>query len=131
MSEKLFNVGVKAIIMRGDKVLIVNNTKGFWEVPGGRMDDDETIEQTLERELKEELPNIKNIKIKEITGAVRVHMDIKPDISLVLVFYKVTADFGGEEPELSDEHEECMWATKAEAKKLVYDKYIPAINNAF
>lgn len=29
MAEKLFNVGVKAIIINGDKVLIVKNTKSF------------------------------------------------------------------------------------------------------
>lgn len=130
MSEKLFNVGIKAVIIKDGKVLIVNNTKGFWEVPGGRMDGDETIEQTLRRELKEELPNIKNVKIGELSGVVRVHKDIKENVSLVLVFYKVSSDFDGE-PRLSGEHEAYQWATKEEALALVYDKYKPAIENAF
>lgn len=131
MSEKLFNVGIKALIKRGDKVLIVHNTKDFWEVPGGRMDGDETIEQTLRRELEEELPNIKSVKVHEIVDAVRVHKDIKENISLVLVFYRVIADFEGGEPKLSWEHDEYKWATKDEAKEIIYDKYKRAINKAY
>ena len=130
MSEKLFNVGIKSIIMRDDKVLIVKNAKGFWEVPGGRMDGDETIEQTLERELKEELPNVAQIKVHGIVGAVRVHKDIKENVSLVLIFYRVSADFDGQ-PTLSHEHTEYKWATKEQAKQLVYDKYVESIENAF
>ena len=130
MSEKLFNVGVKAVIRSGDKLLIIRNTKGFWEVPGGRMDGDETIAETLRRELDEELPNIKNVKMHELLDAVRVHKDIKENVSLVLVFYRVTADFEGE-PQLSQEHDEYKWATKDEALKIVYDKYRDPIKHVF
>ena len=41
-----------------DKILLVKrNTvpfKGYWALPGGRIDSDETIEQTVVREVKEE-----------------------------------------------------------------------------
>jgi 8-oxo-dGTP diphosphatase len=41
-----------------DKVLLIKrNTipfKGYWAVPGGRMDPGETVEQTIVREVKEE-----------------------------------------------------------------------------
>jgi len=127
MSEKLFNVGIKAIIKRGDEVLIVKNIKGFWEVPGGRMDGNETIEQTLHRGLVEELPNIKEIQILDIVEAVRVHKDIKEDASLVLVFFYATAEFDGDEPTLSPEHTDYKWVTKDEAVDMIYDKYKGAI----
>lgn len=113
MSEKLFNVGIKAVITNGDKVLLLKNAKREhdpWEFPGGRMDADETIEQTLQRELSEELPNIKDIRIGHILGAKRIHRDIKPSVSLVLLFYKVKADIDGD-VQLSDEHTEYKWAT--------------------
>jgi 8-oxo-dGTP diphosphatase len=135
MSEKLFNVGIKAIIKRDDKVLIVHNTHGykdgFWEVPGGRMDGNETIEETLSRELHEELSNITTIETHEILFATRVHKDIKDNVSLVLIFYKVTADFEGGEPTLSEEHDEYRWATKDKAKEVIFDKYKEAIEAAF
>ena len=130
MAEKLFNVGIKAIIVNDNKVLIMKNTKGFWEVPGGRIDKTESIEQTLKRELFEELPNIKNIVIHEVLGAFRLNKDIKENVSLVLVFYRVTAEFDGD-PELSHEHQELMWASKEEALNLVNDSCRQAIENAF
>lgn len=116
---KQFNVGIKALIIKDDKVLMVKHVEGrdYWEVPGGRIDDDESIEQTLDRELHEELPNIKSYEVHGIVDAFRLQKDIKPDLSLFLVFYKVTATFEGE-PSLSFEHNEYKWATKAEALKL-------------
>lgn len=130
MAEKLFNVGAKAIIVKDDKVLIVKNTKGLWEVPGGRIDKNESIEEALHRELREELPNIKAIVLDRIVDARRLHKDIKPDVSLVLVFYKVGADFDGE-PKLSHEHTDYKWATMEEALDLVYDTCKVAIRNVF
>lgn len=87
-------------------------------MPGGRIDDDESIEQALHRELREELPNISSIVLEEVLDAQRLHKDLEDDLSLVLVFYKVTADFDGE-PELSDEHVAYRWCNKEEAKDLV------------
>ena len=117
---KHFNVGIKALIVRDNKVLLVKRIDDppYWEVPGGRIDDDEAIEQTLERELHEELPNIESYTVHGIVGAFRLHKDIKPDLSLFLVFYKVTASFTGGEPELSEEHNEFTWATKADALRI-------------
>lgn len=94
------------------------------------MDGDETIEETLRRELDEELPNIRNVKMHELLDAVRVHKDIKENVSLVLVFYHVTANFEGE-PKLSHEHDEYKWATKDEALETVYDKYKGPIKRIF
>ena len=130
MGEKLFNVGIKAVIKKGDKVLIVKNVEGYWEVPGGRIDGDESVVQTLHRELNEELPNIHSIVIERILDVKRLHKDIKADVSLVLVFYQVSAAFDGE-PKLSREHTEYKWASKDEALKLAYDSCGSAITTAF
>lgn len=133
MSEKLFNVGIKAIVRRGNKLLVAHNTAGggFWEVPGGRMDGNETIEETLLRELKEELPNVQNIQVGQLIGATRVHKDIKPGVSLVLLFFEVSAEFVGGEPKLSDEHDKYEWLTKEEAIAIVYDKYKEVISTFY
>lgn len=54
---KIFGTG---IIVRDGKVLIAQRPEGkslagFWEFPGGKLEDGETIRQCLIRELKEEL----------------------------------------------------------------------------
>ncbi len=131
MSEKLFNVGVKAIIKRKDKVLIVHNTKGYWILPGGRIDGEETIEQTLRRELSEELPNIMSVQFGEILHVGRVQQDIKENISLLLVFYQVIAEFEGVDPVMGAEIDEYKWATKDEALAVIYDNHKEAIEAAF
>ncbi len=51
-------IAVKAILAKKDKILLVRDpqdTDGTWEIPGGRMDEGETIENTLKREIHEEL----------------------------------------------------------------------------
>ena len=131
---KTFYVGVKGVIVKDGKALILRNSTKFgradiWDVPGGRIDDDESIEQTLNRELKEELPNIKNVRVGSLLNAYRLHKDIDGDKSLVLVFFKVEADFNGD-PELSDEHIDLQWVTEAEAIATVSESCVEAIQRA-
>lgn len=117
---KTFFVGVKGVVIKDGKVLILKKGAGrdFWEVPGGRIDDDESLHETLTRELKEEVPNIQNIEVEEVLDACRVHKDIEGGVSLTLIFFKVQADFNGD-PQLSEEHEEWRWAAMDEALELV------------
>lgn len=117
MAIQLFNVGVKAAILHDDKILIAKHaTKGFWDVPGGRIDDNESIEDTLRREIAEELPNVKLTGIGKSICAYRV-----PDLilenggGLVLLVYAVDAEYDENNIELSSEHGEMKWATYDEA----------------
>lgn len=129
---KTFYVGIKGVIVSGKKVLILRavDKGGIWEVPGGRINDNETVEQALRRELLEELPNIQNIHIHHLLDAYRIQKDIDNDISLVLIFYKVTAEFEGN-PAISNEHIEWRWVLLEEALELVHDSCRQAIIRAF
>lgn len=40
--------------MRRGRVLLLRNERGEWELPGGRLDDGETPEEALTREIREE-----------------------------------------------------------------------------
>jgi 8-oxo-dGTP pyrophosphatase MutT (NUDIX family) len=114
-----FNVGVKGVIVQEGQILLVKHaTKGFWDIPGGRIDDDESVEQTLRRELAEELPNGKLNAVGKIVCAFRVP-DLKFDdgSSLLLLVYLVDIDFDGM-PSVSSEHSEYRWATFDEAAKI-------------
>lgn len=113
------NVGVKALLFVGEKCLIVKRvetTHEYWDVPGGRIDDDERLMETLERELREELPTIRNFRVGEIVGAYRFSKNITNDRGLVLLFYKVEAE--NFEIVLSDEHTEYKWITKENIEEL-------------
>lgn len=53
---KEFGVSVKAVVINNEgKILICKSERGIWDLPGGRMNEGETIAETLSREVKEEL----------------------------------------------------------------------------
>ena len=47
-------VSVKGILIHRGRVLVLRNDRGEWELPGGRLDDGETPEGALRREILEE-----------------------------------------------------------------------------
>ncbi len=108
---KKFNVGIKAVVRRKDGGVLLlkkNNQESFWEVPGGRVDDDESIEETLMRELQEELPGISRIHVNRILCADRLPKDIAEDLGLILIYYEVFCVL----PvpiQISREHSEFKW----------------------
>lgn len=107
---KKFYVGIKGVVKQGDKVLVLkkNQPEPFWEICGGRIDGDETIEQTLQRELQEELPGISDVKTKQLLCAHRLPKDVEGDTSLMLVYFEVSARLP-DPIQLSDEHTEYKW----------------------
>ncbi|HZW60779.1 MAG TPA: NUDIX domain-containing protein [Candidatus Babeliales bacterium] len=57
----IFYVGIKGVIVNNNKVLLLKSKSKiddgqFWDLPGGRMESNETIQEALIRELIEELP---------------------------------------------------------------------------
>ena len=123
---KTFYVGIKGGIVKDGKVLLLRTNPEHedrgarWEVAGGRIEGNETFEQALTRELGEELPNVRDVKVGNLLDVHRLHKDIWGEKSLVLVYYHVEADFDGE-PELSEEHLEWLWADKKTIQKLISD----------
>ena len=135
MAMKTFYVGVKGVVIHEGKVLLLRADGGkgrrdIWEMPGGRIDDDENLHQTLTRELHEELANIKDINIGRILHATRLPWDIDGTNSLTLVFFRVDATFEGD-PQLSDEHMDWRWCTLEQARELANEFTLPAIEAAF
>ncbi|MBN9377994.1 MAG: hypothetical protein BGO14_00730 [Chlamydiales bacterium 38-26] len=59
MIESITRVGVYGLIQEGEKLLLVQQPsgpfKGRWDFPGGGIELGETVEQTLRRELIEEI----------------------------------------------------------------------------
>lgn len=69
--DKKMKIVSAGIIYKGDEVLIAQRSMtssvgGKWEFPGGKLEENETIEECLARELFEEL-NI-SVKIRGVIG---------------------------------------------------------------
>src|SRR3954463_2862943 len=98
-------ISIKGVLLVGGKVVLVRNSRDEWELPGGRLENDEDHAQTLVREFAEEL-------------CVGVHIgapidsylfEVMPGRHVFIVTYgcSLVGDF---EPKISDEHiEHCLW----------------------
>ena len=109
---------VAGIIYKDDKFLIAQrNLKksqgGLWEFPGGKIEKNETGEEALIREIKEEFNA--DIKVDSYVGE-NVHHYPEKDIKLL--FYK--ARLISDKIELL-EHEDYKWITKNEKDNFEFD----------
>lgn len=116
MAMKKFFVGVKGIIRDERGVLLLKRDlkdQNFYDIPGGRIDDTELFEDTLRRELSEELPGTKLVKINKLAGTTRVMRDIAENTGLVLIYFLVEAELP-EKIVLSEEHSSYVWVKTVE-----------------
>jgi 8-oxo-dGTP pyrophosphatase MutT (NUDIX family) len=60
-------VSVKGIVFVGDKVFLRKNERNEWELPGGKLDPGEQPEETVRRELREELGF--EVSLERLVGA--------------------------------------------------------------
>lgn len=102
---------VAGVIYKNNKFLIAQrNLKkaqgGLWEFPGGKVEEGESYENALAREIKEEFNA--NIEVNEYIGENIHHY---PEKDIRLLFYK--ARLLSENIELL-EHEDYKWITKEE-----------------
>lgn len=83
------------VLIKDKKILLTKrNTEpffGYWSIPGGKIEFGETVIETLNREIKEEINvSIENIKFIEYVD------EIFPDINIHYIGHLFTADIIGE-----------------------------------
>lgn len=118
------NVGVKGVVRVGDKCLVLKKKTeygGYFDIPGGRIDGEETLNETLVRELREELPTLIDYSVAGPIEAYRLSKNIVDDKALVLKFYLIEAE--PFEVKLSDEHDGCVWVDAESVRDLLRDAY--------
>lgn len=130
MAEQLFQIGIKGLIRdEQGKVLLLKTMSDdrqteYWDLPGGRMEAGETFQQTLRRELQEEIgvdytgtPQHVMTVLSPITIAVG---DTR--VPLLLMAYEV--DLPHNTPISLDDYEEAYeWFAPAKAAALLQRKY--------
>ena len=109
------------LLLRSDKVLIALRSKqshqgGLWEFPGGKVEEGESVEAALSRELKEEL----GIDIHSASSVMQISHDYN-DKKVLLDVWSVT-DFSGEP--CGAEGQPVKWVSQA----LLQDYKFPEAN---
>lgn len=134
MNEQKFHVGIKALVRNDQGKLLLlrvnsnelkENKHGiYWDLPGGRIKEGDTVEDTLRKELEEEIGysgDIGNPKLLHGTIS-KIKISLGNEwVGLVLFIY--VCDITPENIQLSFEHTEYKWSSIEEAKELLSVKY--------
>lgn len=112
---KIIKVAAAAII-QNNKVLVTKRLggefDGMWEVPGGKIETDETAQQTVVREIREELEV--EVTVKELCISIKYEY---PNFLLKMeVYYAAIVDG---EIKLHD-HSAYLWADKKTLSQLLW-----------
>jgi 8-oxo-dGTP pyrophosphatase MutT (NUDIX family) len=137
MKEDVFQLGVKALLQNSDGKLLllkVDTSKylepmpEFWDIPGGRVQKGESVMQTLEREVAEEIgvpasALVDPVKLDVVLANKRIPSEIPGEdfgLLLAIYLYKVTIL---PDLRLSAEHSAAEWFSARQAAKLLAVKY--------
>jgi len=132
--EKQFHVGVKAMIKNPEGQLLLMKedvsdhslpTSEYWDFPGGRIQEGETVLAALQREVEEET-GIAKVSEPEFMTAIISNHEIKLKngniVGLVLMVYKAKIA-PNSQIILSNEHLDYEWVDRDEAKERLTHKY--------
>lgn len=133
--EKLFQVGVKALIENQNRILLVHDIRSthreaHWDIPGGRIQEGQTIMEALARELQEEI-GVSSTIHQEFFTAIISNFEILFEgkkLGLLLLVYKVQIP-ANTTIMLSQEHDKYEWVDKKEASKRLAYKYPSGFTN--
>jgi 8-oxo-dGTP pyrophosphatase MutT (NUDIX family) len=108
-----FPVSVKAVVLRGDAVVLVKNRRDEWELPGGKLERNEEPAACVTREIEEELRL--SIRPDQLLDA--WVYTIAPGIDVLVVSYGCT-ETSMRDAVLSDEHTEFDWIPLGDVETL-------------
>jgi 8-oxo-dGTP pyrophosphatase MutT (NUDIX family) len=114
---KLF-VGAKALIVHDGKVLLLREAvydegtnTGKWDVPGGRIHDDEPLLDGLKREVLEE-SGLRSVSFGDVLGVYETFPEIKGEkCHIIRVFYAAYLDGEEDGVRLSSDHDAFEWVS--------------------
>ena len=88
ISDK-FPISVKVLIFDEKRFLLIKNERDEWDLPGGKIEKNDDVIETLVREVKEELNlTIDNFKLLQA----KKHLFRKQEIIVIVYYSKITKD---------------------------------------
>jgi 8-oxo-dGTP diphosphatase len=118
-------ISVKAVVIDQDRVLLLLNERGEWDLPGGRPDPGEDHRAALEREVREETG-----LVVEVGAALDEHLfEVLPDklpgrfVRILPFACRLVSDGN---VVLSHEHLETCWLPLAEIGESIAGHKLPA-----
>lgn len=123
-------IGVKVIIRNSDNKylfiqrteLLQNENELSWDIPGGRIDITERLEDALVREVKEEL-NIELSGTTKLLNAQDIFVE-KKQLHVVRLTYLAEQNINSGLIKLSDEHQAFAWYDLQDIKSINIDPYL-------
>lgn len=133
MSEELFHLGIKGLIRNNEgKILLLKvnpamlqGRGNYWDLPGGRVQKGQDVEETLRREIEEDTGIGKLEVVKEVgmvLSNIRIPIKEGDSVGLILGIYECP-QMDGSEITLSDEHVAYDWFEPKIAAELLAVKY--------
>jgi 8-oxo-dGTP pyrophosphatase MutT (NUDIX family) len=99
----------------------------YWDLPGGRVQRGDTVEETLRREIEEETGSGEIIDVRPVgmvLSNIRIPLQEGGDVGLILSVYRCRID-NSQPILLGHEHTEAKWFSPTEAAELLKVKYPP------
>lgn len=114
--EKIQQISIKGLLFKDNKILLLKTPADRWELPGGRMNFGESVEQAFYREISEEI-GFENIKIGNLINTwsfTYTREDI--DHHFIVFDFEIFTDES--KIKLSDEHTEYRWFKKDDFEQI-------------
>lgn len=107
MNQLIQKVTVKGCVIEDGKVFMLQDEKGMWELPGGRINFGEHPQDALQREFKEEL-GIEDVVVGKLVDIWDFTVSAKGDeYQFIVVVYICQAKLT--DLQISDEHVKSDW----------------------
>jgi 8-oxo-dGTP pyrophosphatase MutT (NUDIX family) len=108
VQHKTFKVNLHALIRNNLGQTLILKRGDYWVLPGGRLEDDQSPEAGLRRELREET-GLEDIVVKNV-----LDVGLSDSKETLLVIFECESKESSN-IQLSSEHSEFAWVTKADA----------------
>lgn len=95
-----FPVSVKGLLFIDERVVLVKNERGEWDLPGGKLAKHETIQTCLVREMKEELGIA--IEVEQLLDVFKIN--IVNQIKVIILVYECRSNAVFSDLKLSGEN---------------------------